>query len=300
MFKYIISIILILCPFYAYGALFEDFTSPDGTSINGYNDWTGTLNGGASGGSDNASLQIHSNRARLYRGSEAGGGTVSAGDMRFSRIMDDIYNPILSSNQSTVKWGFQVPEIAFNPSHSNARNWAVVVASEEDFWNSGNGYYLSSRSNQRDRVIFGYFSGGLGSVSNTGFSNGTQLIITDNGGGDDIRLDGDNTGEDSATFRLEYNPIDNSWVLFGASDSVEDTDGLAVQYGATAFDSTYTGIELKYMGFGFDSGTTNVNSSEFITFDTISVSPDVSTITIICIGAIGILTKKQKRRLQRI
>jgi len=214
--------------------------------------------------------------------------------MRFSRIISDIYDPILMNNQSSVSLGFQIPKIAFNPSKGNRTNWAVVLSSDENFWTSGNGYYMSSRPNQQDKVIFGHFTGGLGSVSNGGFSNGTQLIIADNGSGEDIRLNGDNAADDSATFRLDYNPFDNSWILFGVSDSIENPYGLTTQYGSTAIDGTHTDISLGYMGFGFDSGTKNIGDSEYIEFDYVTVSPEPSIIIIILMGSIGILSKKKR------
>ncbi len=204
-------------------------TAPSGYS----NTWNTTVTAGDGGAQINGSQLVLTNNRTS--------GANARGSVYVSRSTSDFlapYSSTLRSNPDTVSWTFNMRQIRPNPGGFNINGYGVAFvlgANSNDFL-TANGYavVIGSGANP-EPVRLVRFAGGLDQNNNfTNIVAGSPILFANNQNNDYLSL------------QVDYNPVSNTWNLYGRND------------GASTFTDPLTG-SLTALGSGTDS--TYVNSS---------------------------------------
>lgn len=196
-----------------------------------------------------------------YEGQPSGTVTVTNGLCSLARVvssngvqgtitmcadMGDVlgYAPaVLRNNAKSVSWGIQIPDTQFNPGtgYSTTFQYAyVLAASSTNFLMEGVGYFIGTDGTDGDDFLYlGKFSNGL----QDGYIE--SIIHTE------FEL-GWNAAYDSASIRVDYDPVSSVWRLYADRSSGIEPLTLSNLVGTIQADSSYTDSSLPFLGLMFN------------------------------------------------
>lgn len=179
------------------------------------------------------------------------------------------YNSILSSNSAAVTWTFNMQQIRPDPAGTGSNNSYgvafVLGGSNSSAVTSGSGYAIVlGQSGSTDPIRLVSYSNGLqGATTLTNIITATSPL--------------NDVGANYLSLSVTYDPTTNGWTLEGRNDGItafaDPTSGSLSLLGS-ASDSTYTGMELGFLG-GYWQGSTGATQTSL--FDNIRVSLADST-----------------------
>ncbi len=195
------------------------------------------------------------------------------------------FNTIFSSSAGLMAWNFNMQQIRSAPAGFTTGSYGVafVIGSSSTLVaTQGSGYaVVLGNTSSPDPLRFVSFTGGLNSLGNVN----TGLIVSSPPLA--------NPTNNYMSIRLTYNPDDNRWELFGRDDGTtgftDPTVGTLTSLGS-AFDSTYTGINLTSSGAYWQGSTAGSQTAQF---DNVSldVVPEPTTYALMVLAALLLVLK---------
>lgn len=228
--------------------LFDNFNRTSSSTVGipssgGLASWSETENNG--GGCTNTppanrnKIRVSNNQLELsncYEGNSGScGGTVSE---QISFDMNGKYATTFNTASSTMEWYLNIRQSRANPSGFGSGSYgaAFILGSTESNFTSGTaqGYALTiGNTSTPDPIRLVSFNGQV--------SNQTYIIIGVGDGADVV--------DNYLSVKVTYAPSTNTWGLYVRDDGAAFADPTTISVsGATATNSTYTNLNLRYTG----------------------------------------------------
>lgn len=244
----------------------ETFTGTNYTLVADHtNGWTVFFSGGVTNGSNNSGFFINNSTGYLWRGTTAGGGTLSEMHMLYFQDMSDRYTTILENNASPVTWGLTFGDRMYNPSASF--NYAhVLCATETNFIDDGKGYVITINNEPADALVFGYYTNGLDEADTAnGWDN---LILLATNLGEAAGFSGD---EQPIGMRVTYEPAGNVWRIYTSTNNPYWHPDDATNLVATVTNSVAVDENMPYHGGLFEASASAATSDRAQEIDNIQI-----------------------------
>ncbi|MFA6185970.1 MAG: PEP-CTERM sorting domain-containing protein [Phycisphaerae bacterium] len=230
-------------------------------------------------------------------------GTASLSDFTIRTVAGNIgtYSVTADSGQLKIATGNTTPCYGFAvintanfaaPYQTTLKNnsglvsWSFNVSNLDGQWN--NSFYFTLASNSSDPLVYtstSYVFAGGGYVGNRmmifrqGYNPSDHTHIIDITNGLPIGYNG--------SIRITYDPKTDIWSLYGVWGSSYVAPELVANLLGTCHDSTYTGLNLPYMGMG--GSTSGIDYFDNLT---VSVVPEPATILLLTLGGLVLRRKK--------